>query len=60
MILPGLILMLAGVIAPRVMPPPALSFRIIFTLSYVIGFLMVVIGAVRSRRAKRKESDVKL
>jgi len=58
LILPGFILMLAGFIIPRVVPPPALSFRNIFTLSYVVGLLLVVLGAIRSGRAKKRESDV--
>ena len=57
-ILLGLILMLAGFIPLRFVPSLALGIRIILTLSYVIGLLMVIIGAMRSRRARKKESEV--
>ena len=57
-ILAGLILMLAGFIPLRFVPSLALGIRIILTLSYVIGLLMVIIGAMRSRRARKKESEV--
>lgn len=57
-ILFGLILMLTGYIVPRIAHSLALDWGIILALLYVVGFLMVIIGALRLRRAKKNESKV--
>jgi hypothetical protein len=56
-ILVGLILMLVSFIATRFAPSLDLSVRTIFMLYFGVGLWMVIIGALRQRRAKKKESD---
>jgi hypothetical protein len=52
-ILSGLILMFAGFVIPRIIPS-SLGLGIIFTLCYIVGLLMLIIGGIRQSRAKRK------
>ena len=53
MILAGLILMLAGFVIPRIVPSLAASLGIVFTLCYVVGLLMLIIGGIRKSREKK-------
>jgi len=55
MILVGLIFMLIGFITPRIAPSVALSLSIVFTLCYVVGLLMLIIGGIRQSREKKKD-----
>jgi len=55
-ILAGLILMLAGFVMPRIVPP-SLGLGIIFNLCYIVGLLMLIIGGIRQSRAKRKKKE---
>jgi hypothetical protein len=57
-ILFGLILMLIGFITPRIVHSLSLGFGTILFLCYVVGFLMLIIGALRLSRAKKTEGDV--
>jgi hypothetical protein len=54
----GLILMLIGFIAPRILHSFGLGLGIIFMLCYVIGLLMLIIGGLRQAKAKKTGSDV--
>jgi hypothetical protein len=54
-VLIGLIFMLIGFITPRVVPSLAASLSIVFTLCYVVGLLMLIIGGIRASRAKKKD-----
>jgi uncharacterized membrane protein len=54
MILVGLIFMLTGFVTPRIIPSHAVSLSIVFTLCYVVGLLMLIIGGIRNSREKKK------
>ncbi len=54
LILLGLTLMLIGLLTPRIVPSLALTLGIIFTLCYVVGLLMLIIGGIRKSREKKK------
>lgn len=54
-VLIGLVFMLIGYLTPRVVPSLALSLSILFSLCYVVGLLMLIIGAMRLSRAKKTE-----
>ena len=48
------ILMLIGFITPRVAPSLALSLGVILTLCYVVGLLLLIVGAIRRSHEKKK------
>jgi hypothetical protein len=53
-ILVGLILMLAGFVIPRIVSS---NLGTIFTLCYIVGLLMLIIGGIRQSLAKRKKKE---
>jgi hypothetical protein len=55
MILVGLMFMLVGFVTPRIIPSRAVSLSIVFTLCYVVGLLMLIIGGIRNSREKKKD-----
>ena len=55
LILVGLILMLGGILIPRIVPSLASSLGMVFTLARVVGLLILVVGAIRKSREKKAE-----